>query len=188
VANNPTAKPETTRKQSNAFITTRKRVCYLTVKCARHNCHIMRIRNYTIDADDKCRMRRLHPDAIFDWKKLTRQLAEKRELCRRYRSRRLYMARLPRERESFFAVYDPATRTVYADEAGPAAALLDAILDIDAPSNMTHPHYYRPRCKLTERNQDLSPSDGQLTCKIGYCHFVILKPASMPALVRLDPV
>jgi hypothetical protein len=133
------AKQETTRKRGSAFITTRKGFCYLTVKCGRHNFHLMRIRNYTIEGDDKREMRRLHPDVVFEWKKLTRQLAEKRESCRLYRSRRLYMASVPPERESFFAVYDPATRMLYADEAGAAAALLDAILDIDAPSNMTHP-------------------------------------------------
>jgi hypothetical protein len=28
----------------------------------------------------------LHPDVVFDWKKIARQLAEKREECRLYRS------------------------------------------------------------------------------------------------------
>jgi len=48
----------------------------------------MRIRAYTLDADDKRQMRRLYPDVAFDWKKIARQLAEKREVCRQYRSRR----------------------------------------------------------------------------------------------------
>ncbi len=131
-------KQETTRKRGSAFMTTRKGFCYLTVKCGRHNCHIMRIRNYTIDPEDKRDIRRLHRDVVFDWKKITRQLAEKRKLCRRYRSRRLHAARLPRELEPLFAVYDPATRAVYANQAGAALPLLDAILYIDAPSSMTH--------------------------------------------------
>jgi hypothetical protein len=33
-------------------------------------------------------MRRLYPDVAFDWKKIAQQLAEKRKVCRRYRSRR----------------------------------------------------------------------------------------------------
>ena len=66
----------------------------------RTNFQIMRRYNYTIDADDKRRMRRLHPDIAFDWKKITRQLAEKREVCRRYRSRRR-TPRAPREREPY---------------------------------------------------------------------------------------
>jgi hypothetical protein len=61
-------------KQGSAFITTRKGFCYLTIKCGRRNFRIMRIRAYTIDADDKRRMRRLYPDIDFDWKKITRQL------------------------------------------------------------------------------------------------------------------
>ena len=35
-------------------------------------------------AEDKRDMRRLHPDVIFDWKKIAQQLAVKREECRRY--------------------------------------------------------------------------------------------------------
>jgi hypothetical protein len=75
-------------KQGSAFITARKGFCYLTIKCGRRNFHVMRIRAYTLDADDKRQMRRLYPDIDFDWKKIARQLAEKREVCRRYRSRR----------------------------------------------------------------------------------------------------
>ncbi len=64
------------------------------------------------------------------WKKITRQLAEKREVCRRYRSRRR-TARVPRTREPFYGAFDPVERTVYVNDptniAG-AAALLDAIL------------------------------------------------------------
>lgn len=37
------------RKQSSAFVTTRKGFCYLTVKVGRSNYNIMRIRNYTLE-------------------------------------------------------------------------------------------------------------------------------------------
>ena len=104
-------------KQYSAFVTAKKGFCYLTIKIGRQNFHLMRIRNYTLDAQDKRDMRRLHPDIAFDWKKIGRQLAEKREACRCYRSRRRTSgtARLPRAREPLYAVYDPITRTVYAD-------------------------------------------------------------------------
>jgi hypothetical protein len=94
------------RKRSNAFITARKGFCYLTIKYARRNHEMMRIRNYRIDADEKRRMRRLYPEVAFDWKKISRQLAEKREACRRYRSRRRNpdTARHPRGREPFYGV------------------------------------------------------------------------------------
>ena len=119
-------------KQSNAFITTKKGTCYLTVKIGRRNFHIMRIYKYTIDAEDKRDMRRLHPDVIFDWKKITQQLAEKREECRRYRSRRRTRKEpVERDYEPFYAVYEPSTRTVYASGDGNGVALLDAILRFD---------------------------------------------------------
>lgn len=76
------------RKQSSAFVTTRKGFCYLTVKVGRSNSNIMRIRNYTLTPQDKRDMRRLYPDYLFDWKKISQQLTEKREVCRAYRSRR----------------------------------------------------------------------------------------------------
>ena len=123
------------RQQRSAFITSRKGFCYLTVKIGRQNFHLMRIRNYTLDAQDKRDLRRLHPDTLFDWKKIDQQLAEKREVCRGYRSRRRMAAaerRDRREREPFHAVYDPFTRTVYADgDMGCALPLLDAVLRID---------------------------------------------------------
>jgi hypothetical protein len=122
------------RKPSNAFITARKGFCYLTIKSFGRNHEMMRIRNYKIDADDKRHMRRLYPEVAFDWKKITQQLAEKREACRRYRSRR----RNPdtgHPREPFYGVYAPATRTVYVNDVPSSAtgvgALLDAILQID---------------------------------------------------------
>ncbi len=118
------------QKRRRAFITTRKGVCYLAIKIGRENFALRRIRNYTIDAQDKRDMRRLHPDVDFDWKKITRQLAEKREVCRRYRSRRR-TARLPREREPFYGVIDPVERTVYVNDPTNIAgmgALLDAII------------------------------------------------------------
>ena len=127
----PLARPALVpQKRSRAFITTRKGVCYLTIKIGRGNFSLMRIRNYTIDAQEKRDMRRLHPDVDFDWQKITRQLAEKREVCRRYRSRRR-TARLPRERESFYGVMDPVGRTVYVndpDNIMGVSALLDAII------------------------------------------------------------
>jgi hypothetical protein len=118
------------QKRSHAFITTKKGVCYLTIKIGREHFALMRIRNYTIDAQDKRDMRRLHPDVDFDWKKITRQLAEKREVCRRYRSRRR-TARIPREREPFYGVIEPRTRTVYVndpDNIAGVSALLDVII------------------------------------------------------------
>ena len=123
------------RQKRRAFITARKGFCYLTVKIGRQNFHLRRIRNHTIDAEDKRHLRRRFPDILFDWKKIDRQLAEKREACRGYRSRRRTAAaarRHPREREPFYAVYDPFSRTVYADgDMGHALPLLDAILQFD---------------------------------------------------------
>jgi hypothetical protein len=123
------------RKKGTAFITTRKGFCYLTVKIGRHNFHLMRIRNYTIDAQDKRDMRRLYPDINFDWKKVTRQLAQKREMCQRYRSRRQTRRKAERvPREPFYGVFEPSTRTVYVNDPSNIAgvgALLDAILSGD---------------------------------------------------------
>ena len=76
------------RKPSSAFVTTRKGFCYLTVKVGRSNFNIMRIRNYTLEPQDKRDMRRLYPDYLFDWKKIGQQLADKRQVCRAYRSKR----------------------------------------------------------------------------------------------------
>jgi hypothetical protein len=118
------------QKRSRAFVTTKKGVCYLTVKIGREHCALMRIYHYTIDAQDKRDMRRLHPDVDFDWKKITRQLAEKREVCRHYRSRRR-TARVPREREPFYGVFNPAERTAYVNDPTNIAgmgAMLDAII------------------------------------------------------------
>ena len=125
------------RKQSNAFITARKGFCYLTIKSFGRNHEMMRIRNYKIDAEEKRHMRRLYSEVAFDWKKITRQLAEKREACRRYRSRRRspYSTSHSRGSEPFYGVYEPGTRTVYVDDVPSSAAgvgaLLDAILQID---------------------------------------------------------
>ena len=118
------------QKRSRAFVTTKKGVCYLTVKSGRMYCQIMRIRHDTIDADDKRRMRRLHPDVDFDWKKIARQLAVKREVCRSYRSRRR-TSRTPRVHEPFYGVFDPVERTVYVNDPTNIAgmgAMLDAII------------------------------------------------------------
>jgi hypothetical protein len=103
------------RKQGAAFVTSKKGVCYLTITIGRRHFPIMRIRQYTIDAQDKRDMRRLHPDIVFDWKKIARQLAEKREACRQYRSRRrTQRPRIPRE--PFYGVIDPFRRTVYVND------------------------------------------------------------------------
>lgn len=135
---NEKGRAEMGQQQGNAFITTRKGFCYLTIKIGRSNFNIMRIRNYTIDAEDKRDMRRLYPNIVFDWKKIIRQLAEKREVCRDYRSRRIEAAAERRHvhpREPFYSVYDPVTRTVYANglpsSAEGAGALLDAVLRLD---------------------------------------------------------
>ena len=106
-----------------------------------------------------------YPDVVFDWKKLDRQLAEKREACRGYRARRRESTavRQPRHREAFYSVYDPITRTVYADEfpssAGGVAALLDAILHIDRTLKdvacpLPAPLEARTRAKLTRVRDD----------------------------------
>jgi hypothetical protein len=118
------------QKRSRAFVTTKKGVCYLTVKIGRENFHLMRIYNYTIDAQDKRDMRRRHPEVDFDWKIIARQLAEKREVCRRYRSRRR-TARAPRVHEPFYGVFDPIERAVYVNDPTNIAgmsAMLDAII------------------------------------------------------------
>jgi len=117
--------------KSKAFVTTKKGFCYLTIKIGRMNLNIMKIRKYTISAEDKRDMRRLHKDVEFDWKKITKQLADKREVCRDYRSRR---QRPRRHREPFHAVYDPLSRTVYSNGSpsiGGAGAMLDMILAHD---------------------------------------------------------
>jgi hypothetical protein len=121
-------------KRRTAFVTARKGYCYLTLKRGRQNFHVMRIRNYTLDAQGKRDMRRLYPDVVFDWKNIGKQLAEKREACRRYRSRRRAAAPHSHARQPRcgYAVYDPITRTVYADEpAADGASLLDAFLSFD---------------------------------------------------------
>jgi hypothetical protein len=121
-----------TQQQSTAFVTSRKGFCYLTIKIGRQNFDIMKIRNYTIDAQDKRDMRRLHPDVAFDWKKIGQQLKQKREVCREYRSSRQRKARARRvPREPFYGVADPITRTVYVNDPGNIAgvgALLDALI------------------------------------------------------------
>ncbi len=130
------------RQQHSAFITTKKGFCYLTAKIGRKNFPLLRIRNYTLEAQDKRDMRRLHPEIAFDWKKIDRQLAEKREMCRRYRSRRRTSnpARAAHPRESFSGVYDPFTRTVYADgDMQYASPLLDAILQMDSARQHSAP-------------------------------------------------
>ena len=117
------------RKQSSAFVTTRKGFCYLTVKVGRSNFHIMRIRSYTITPQDKRDMRRLYPDHLFDWKKIGQQLAEKREVCRAYRSRRQAPRSTECDAAPFVTVsYDPRTRTIYASDACDSLSLLDAVL------------------------------------------------------------
>ncbi len=124
------------RKSANAFITCRKGFCYLTIKVFGRNHEMMRIRAYKIDPDEKRHIRRLYPEVVFDWKKITHQLAEKREDCRRYRSRSRKPASRPsRVREPLFGVYEPGTRTIYTTGIPSSAAgvgrLLDTILQLD---------------------------------------------------------
>jgi hypothetical protein len=119
------------RKQGSAFVTSKKGVCYLTITIGRRHFPIMCIRQYTIDAQDKRQMPRLHPDIVFDWKKIARQLAEKREVCRQYRSRWRTQRRRDLPREPFYGVVDPLARTVYVND--PAhltgvGALLDGLM------------------------------------------------------------
>ncbi len=125
------------RKPANAFITARKGFCYLTIKLFSRNHEMMRIRAYKIDPDEKRQMRRLYPEVAFDWKKITQQLAEKREACRRYRTR----PRMPARRSALhddgpvFGVYEPGTRTIYTSGIPSTAAgverLLDAVVQFD---------------------------------------------------------
>ena len=113
-----------------AFITTKKGFCYLTIKSDRRNFPMMRIRNYTIEPDEKRHMRHLYPNVTFDWKKIAQQLAAKREVCRQYRSRRRRTT-VPRVREPFYGMVDPRTRTVYVNDPTNIAgvgALLDTLL------------------------------------------------------------
>lgn len=94
----------------------------------------MKIRQYKVDPDEKRQMRRLYLNVIFDWKKITGQLAQKREVCRSYRSRRRAPARPRRTREPFYGVADPLTRSVYVNDPnniGGVAALLDALIAHD---------------------------------------------------------
>ena len=124
------------RKPSSAFVTTRKGFCYLTVKVGRSNYNIMRISNYTLTPQDKRDMRRLYPDYLFDWKKIGLQLADKREVCRSYRSRRQTPRSVERSSDPFVTVsYDPGTRTVYASDACDSMALLDAVLHMERVRN-----------------------------------------------------
>ncbi len=119
------------RKQSSAFITARKGFCYLTIRYGGRNFEMMRIRSYKLDPDEKRHMRRLYPEVAFDWKKITQQLAEKREACRRYRSRRRRpdTARHPGAGEPFYGVYEPGTRTAYVNDVPSSAAGVGALLD-----------------------------------------------------------
>jgi len=127
----------TGRKPANAFVTARKGFCYLTIKLFGRNHEMMRICAYKIDPDEKRQMRRLYPEVAFDWKRITQQLAERREDCRRYRTRppRPAGRSAPRDGEPVFGVYEPATRMIYASGIPSTAAgvgqLLDAVLQLD---------------------------------------------------------
>lgn len=103
------------RKPANAFITARKGFCYLTIRLFGRNHEMMRVRAYKIDPDEKRQMRRLYPEVAFDWKKITQQLAEKREACRRYRTRpRTSPRRVALHDDGpVFGVYESASRTIY---------------------------------------------------------------------------
>ena len=118
----------------NAFITTKKGTCYLTLKLDGRNATLMKIRQYKIEPDEKRQMRRLYPNVTFDWKKITAQLAKKREVCRSYRSRRRTPSHPRHTREPFVGVVDPFTRTVYVNDENNitgVGALLDALIAAD---------------------------------------------------------
>jgi hypothetical protein len=123
--------------RGSAFVTTKKGFCYLTIKSGRYNSHIIRIRAYTLDADDKRHMRKLYPDVVFDWKKIAGQLAEKRGVCRVYRSRRrpADTARPTRVCEPLHGLFEPGTRTVYVNalpsNVAEAGALIDLVLNME---------------------------------------------------------
>lgn len=158
-------------KQGSAFITTKKGFCYLTIKCGWRNFHIMRIRAYTLDADDKRQMRRLYPEIDFDWKKIARQLAEKREVCRQYRSRRRPSdtTHHSRAHASFYGVYEPGTRTIYTDgfpgNVHAAGALLDAVLQIDRTLTDAAPSGTSEGIRRgTKPNLQLAKGSGQPEC------------------------
>jgi hypothetical protein len=144
------------REPSDAFVTARKGFCYLTIKSFGRNHEMMRIRKYQIDAEEKRHVRRLYPDVTFDWKKITAQLAEKRDACRRYRFRRRnYTASHARESVAFYGVYEPATRTIYANgvpsNAAGVGAQLDAILQMDRGLHEAPPppQHVRRKTRLT---------------------------------------
>lgn len=118
----------------NAFVTTRKGTCYLTIKRRGRNSDLMKVLQYKIDAQEKRDMRRLYPNVSFDWKKITAQLAKKREVCRLYRSRRGAPARKKQVREPFIGVINHGKREVYVNDPGNiagVAALLDAMIARD---------------------------------------------------------
>ena len=127
----------TGRKQAQAFITARKGFCYLTIRLFGRNRELMRIRAYKIDPVEKRDMRRLYPEVVFDWKKITEHLAEKREACRRYRTRgrRRAGGRDWREEEPLFGVYEPNTRTIFTNGVPSTLTgvgrLLDAVVHLD---------------------------------------------------------
>jgi len=143
------------RKQSSAFVTARRGFCYLTIKYVGRNFEMMRSRGYKLDPDEKRHMRRRYPEVVFDWKKITQQLAEKREACRRYRSRRRSpgTGRHPHAGEPFYGVYEPGTRTVYVNDVPSSAAgvgaLLDALLQIDRGLQEA-PAPLEPVCRTTK--------------------------------------
>ena len=132
------------RKPSNAFVTARKGFCYLTIKHFGRHHDMMRIRAYKLDADEKRHMRRLYPEVAFDWKRITQQLAEKREACRRYRSRSRRPAGSSPARgcEPLYGVYEPGSRTVYVNGVPSTAAgvgrLLDTLLQLDRERVSAH--------------------------------------------------
>ena len=132
------------RKPANAFVTARKGFCYLTIKLFGRNHEMMRIRGYKIDPDEKRQMRRLYPEVAFNWKRITQQLAERREDCRRYRTRSRTSAGrgAARDSEPVFGIYEPVTRTIYASGIPSTIAgvgrLLDAVLQLDRERPDTH--------------------------------------------------
>lgn len=115
----------------NAFVTTRKGFCYLTIRVRQRNRDLLQIRQYKIEAQEKRDLRRRYPNVTFEWKKISDQLEKKRGVCRRYRARRRAASAPRPPREPFYGVFDPWSRTAYVNDASNTAgvgALLDAIL------------------------------------------------------------
>lgn len=157
------------RKPANAFITARKGFCYLTIKSYGRNHEMMRVRAYKIEPEEKRDMRRLYPDVVFDWKKITQQLAEKREVCRRYRTRSRRRVDRRAGDDTFRGVYDPGSRTIFTDgiptTSDAIGRLLDAVLQLDRlaaePPLVPAPTQAQPKLTLIRGGKVSKPESSE---------------------------